>query len=281
MSATRILLFIQLFFCLPLFAVQQPPDGKFILIGKINGNAPKQIRIGYIDSAGRGQSDSTQVNQGKFEFKGVINGPTTAFIIGKTTTRLFNDPNRTTIYLEPGRMEIELTVDHFQSAIVKGSRTQNDYHKLNMIDDALDAERKMVTKAIDSLNKSIALQGNLKYLQAQVDNLNTKRLAYPKLITENRRKFVRENGASAVTAYLMAGMIYDETIPLDSAEMIYSKFPEAVKNSALGIKVAATIKGKRALVMGVVGKQAPLINALDINGNRYVLKTISEKNICC
>jgi hypothetical protein len=58
-------------------------------------------------------------------------------------------------------------------------------------------------------------------------------------------------------------MLFENKFSLDSAEIIYNKFPEALKNSALGAEVVNTIKVKRAVV---VGNKAPVLNGLDING---------------
>jgi thiol-disulfide isomerase/thioredoxin len=265
-------LFIQLFFWIPLLAIaQRPASGKVTLKGRINGNAPKEISIAFIDSLGNGHRDTIQVDQGEFEFKGTINGPTRAAIYGKFTTKFLPDPNIAIVYLEPGLMEINLTVNDFPSAKVKGSATQDDYQKLNDSERSLMNEWTLLDKAIDSLKKMISSQGNSKDLQDQMSILDSRRAKWVTRFKENRYRFIKENGNSAYSAVLMPRMINDNTIPLDSAEMIYDKFPKVVKNSAIGIDLKSTITGKHALAAGILGKPAPLLNGIDIN--RKILRS--------
>jgi peroxiredoxin len=160
-------------------------------------------------------------------------------------------------------MEIELTVDDFPSAIVKGSLTNYEYQELNEMERPLSTEKGALLKAMGSVNKKILVQGNSKDLQHQMDSLNSRWSAYVNSMTQLEYQFVRANGNSAISADLMRGMINDKTISLDSAEIIYNKFPPAVKNSALGVKVKTIITGKRAVVLG---NRAPVLNGLEING---------------
>jgi len=264
MRSIRIVLFVQVLFCLPPFAIAQPPaSGKFILMGIINGNAPAQLKLRYADSAGKWRLDSAVVNQGRFEFRGVINGPTISQIMGKLTSKTTDDPNYTSIFLEPGLMEIEVTVDDFQSVAVKGSLAQSDYQKLNETERQLSVVRAPLLKAISALDKEIAIRGKSNQLQARMDSLDSRWSTYANSITENRLRFIRTNGSSAVAANLIPAMIYSNVIPVDSAEIIYSKFSQAIKNSMLGKAVQTAIRGKRAVV---IGNHAPMFSGVDING---------------
>jgi len=267
MISAKKILFIQLLFWIPLLAIaQRAASGKVTLKGRINGDAPKVISIVFTDSLGNRHRDTIQVDQGEFEFNGTINGPTPADIYGRFTTRVLPDPNIASIYLEPGLMEINLTINDFPSAKVKGSATQDDYQKLYELERPLMNERMLLDKTIDSLKKTIPSQGNSKDLQDQMSILDSRRAKWVNRFKENRYKFIKENVNSAYSAALMPRMIDNNTIPLDTAEMIYDKFPQAVKNSKIGIELKATIIGKRALAAGVLGKPAPLLNGTDING---------------
>lgn len=264
MSSIRILLFVQILFCLPLFVIaQSAASGRFVLTGIINGNAPAQLKLRYADSVGKWHLDSAVVNKGKFEFRGTINGPTISQLMGKLISKTTEDPNFAPIFLEPGLMEIKVTGDDFKSASIKGSGAQIEYEKLVEMERPLDVERAILLKAIDSVDKKIALTGETKNLKNQMDSLNNRWAVWANSDTEVRRRFIRAYGSSAVTANLMPGMIYGNKISLDSAEIIYNRFPMIVKNSLLGQAVKATITGKRAIV---VGAKAPLFNGTDIMG---------------
>lgn len=262
MSATKKLILIQLFFCFKLFA-QVPASGSFTLTGKINGKAPKQIILAYRDSSGKGHVDSARVNQGIFKFKGTVNGPTTANLVGNITSRLMDDPNRTMIFLEPALMKAELTVDNFQSVIVEGSIAQSKYHALTAMQRPLNDAHYANLKISDSINKTISVKGDSKNLHYKLDSLLSKRDEIHNTYQQLKYQFVRADLKSAVCAYYLPEMIADNIFSLDSAQIIYDQFPDAVKNSALAQKVKTIITAKRLVV---TGNKAPLLNGIDING---------------
>jgi thiol-disulfide isomerase/thioredoxin len=261
MHLRKTFLFIQLLFCLPLFA-QTATDGHFSLRGKINGDAPKELKLAYEDIAGQWRVDSVRVDQGKFEFKGTVNGPTTAYLIGNITSRSMDDPNRTWFFLEPTSIEIAITVNDFSSIIVRGSRLQDEYQKFNETERPLLLER----KRLDAIDKKIQSQKDSKNLQTQKDIFNTQWSKYVNAVNETRLKFIKEHSRSALTAYLLPGFINSDMISPDSAAMIYNEFPKSLKNAKLGKQVDATIKTRHAVLKEVVGNPAPVIDGLDING---------------
>ncbi len=212
MRTPKIFLFIQLFFCLSLSASQVPGSGNFTLSGKINGKAPKELILTYTDSLGKLHVDTTKVNQGKFEFRGNINGPTLAALTGKLTSRSMSDPNRVVLFLEPASMQIDIAVDDFPAAILKGSLTHDQFQEFNKPERKIEVERKMVLAAMDSLTKSMAIQGNKNDLSDKMESLRYRVSGIYNSYNELRNQFVRTHGNSAVTAYLMPNMIFSDMI---------------------------------------------------------------------
>lgn len=263
MSIIRIILFVQLFFSLPLFATDFSIDENFTLTGHVNGKAPKEMILSYLDNLGKGHQDTAEVREGKFEFKGMISGPTFAYLIGKVTSLSLDDPNRMIIFLEPTIMEVELDVDDFSSANVKGSITQNEFHRLNMTKRQLNLEQRVLKKTLDSVNREISSHGKSKELQDQLKNIESRWSNIYESLKAIEYNFVRTNVNSIVSAFLMPALINAKIIPLDSAEIISRGFPKSVRNSLIGKRLETTIKAKRAVV---VGNQAPFLNGRDING---------------
>ncbi|WP_354360046.1 hypothetical protein [Pedobacter sp. UYP30] len=174
-------------------------------------------------------------------------------------------------------MQVELTVDEFSSAMVIGSITKDEYKKFIETERPLIAEQPMFLKEIDSLNKKKMLLGKSKDRQDQFGDLNSRWSNYASSISNNYR-FLRANGGSAVSAFLLLRMMDAHTIPLDSVEIFYNKFPQFVKNSVLGKTVEMTFNGKRKIA---VGSRAPALNAIDISGKSINSEEYAGGNMCC
>ncbi|TKC08605.1 TlpA disulfide reductase family protein [Pedobacter frigoris] len=112
--------------------VEFPQAGKkFSLTGKITGLDTGRLILAYTNAMQKSVMDTVLLNKGNFKFEGVINQPTVARLRCNLKNNSMDHPNNTRIFIEPGDMEISLTKDDFGHAILKGSKTQIEYDKLN------------------------------------------------------------------------------------------------------------------------------------------------------
>jgi hypothetical protein len=102
---------------------QKVNNNSFTLHGEIIGQETGKVFLSY----GFGltyHKDTAKIENGKFSFKGLINEPTRALIIG-------GDENRTDIYLEPGVINVTIIKDKFKAIKVSGSKSQVELENLN------------------------------------------------------------------------------------------------------------------------------------------------------
>jgi peroxiredoxin len=96
----------------------------FTLIGKINGIDSGKVIIQY-GLFSTFHQDTALLKKGQFIFTGTIKEPTKANLI-------FDEQNRTVIFLEPGRMRLDLTKDQYEEARSRGSKSQKALERLRL-----------------------------------------------------------------------------------------------------------------------------------------------------
>lgn len=96
----------------------------FVMEGKILGQDSGIIILNY----GYGtefHGDTANIKNGAFSFRGTVNEPTRGALIGE------NRSNRGEIYLEPGKLKVELRKDQFSEVKLTGSASQKELEGLN------------------------------------------------------------------------------------------------------------------------------------------------------
>lgn len=146
------ILFNSIFVLLYLFLTNCSGNGdkskNFTLIGRVNGidSGKVIIQYGLISTFFQ---DTALVKNGRFIFTGTIKEPTKANLI-------FDEQNRLVIYLEPGRMRFDLTIDKFAEAKSRGSKSQKVLERLRL-------EQKLATNK-DSVLFSFVSKNTSSYL---------------------------------------------------------------------------------------------------------------------
>lgn len=97
-----------LFVCHPLFGQELKEDNAFILQGKVKGRDTGILVLRYTNTFGTFIKDTTFLNQGYFRFRGYITDPTSAMLIGKTSSNSLDDPNLVRLFLEPNKMTADV-----------------------------------------------------------------------------------------------------------------------------------------------------------------------------
>ncbi|MEO7394949.1 MAG: DUF4369 domain-containing protein [Chitinophagaceae bacterium] len=113
------------------YLYSQPTKDHFILNGKIIGIDNRVIYLSYYDEyLQSGKTDISFIRNGLFSFSGKLKQLTVAFI--KLNKREAIGLNATDIFLEPGKMNIDLTLNEFVNTNMTGSKTQYDYAEINL-----------------------------------------------------------------------------------------------------------------------------------------------------
>ncbi|MDB5231265.1 MAG: Thiol-disulfide isomerase or thioredoxin [Chitinophagaceae bacterium] len=256
----RLFLFLALAICTNGFS----QTGKeFIIKGSIEGQDDGSLVLNYPGVNGKVVRDTAYITKGNFRFKGMIAEPAIAGISGKTISRGMSDPNFTTIFIEPAAMEVKLKANDFKNAVVKGSRSQEEYTILNLSRKRIEEKYQ---KQLDSLRTEKDHEKNAEVRE---------RLApYFRETDKDQVAFFRAHPRSYVTAYMLRMHIDD--LSMDSLQFFYKNLGPVVQQSAYGKEVATEIMKLQA---GSPGSTAKEFTTVDINGNTISLAGFKGKYV--
>ncbi len=244
----------------------------FTLNGKIIGKDSGKIVLRY-QSQSKNMKDTVSIVNGAFIFKGNIIGPTVADINGG------NDLNRTSFYLEPGVMNIVLTVDKFKEFKITGSKTTEEQQELihqkeqiNKLIEILYSEKKSLRDSINGI-KDEGILGKLnKILEDNVDQMSQ---LFDQLNIIDV-KFIRSHPKSFVSLDLLFAFDKNEIISNDSLKSIFNKLDLAIQNSREGNAIKRDIIKKDN---SCIGANAPDFIATDVNNHRVTYSEFKGKNV--
>ncbi|MES2330339.1 MAG: TlpA disulfide reductase family protein [Bacteroidota bacterium] len=247
-------------------SAQQKITDRFVLKGSLPGQDGTWIRLSYTNSEGRIVRDSTVVQKGMFRFEGSIKEPTNAYISGKTKTRSVDDPNSSSVFLEPGNLSAVMEDGKFKQALITGSKTQTEYALLQSQLTKVRNRWKIVMDTLSAVNK----RSNFEYQELK----NWVLAPYYAETNEIEYAFYDTHRESYVTAYQLRFRARDLTT--DSLKLFYNRFPGKVKESSYGKLVMTEITKRK---IGVPGAIATNFNTVDINGNKFSLADYKGKYV--
>ena len=264
-----------IFFCLcglVCFAQKKAANHQFILEGAVKGAANNEVYFCYIDAWEKFHIDSTRLNNGHFRLKGLINGPTVAFIstIKKSLHEEDDDimktdgKNSTLFFLEPKNIKATLEPADFRNGLFTGSFSQAEYaeytRQLNRIADRFKAQNDSL-QALTSMDKAQKEEARM-------------RLVLVRSIAESEmlHHFFTTHPRSYVTAYLVSIFHFK----LDSLNLFYHRLPLPVKLSAYGKEIKEKIEKKELVT---IGKTAPPFKQATSTGDSIALRDFKGKYV--
>lgn len=258
---------------------QQP----FVLKGETVKITSPQVYMAYrSQGAGKSILDSAKIENNRFVFKGKIEEPVMVYLYLDRNSRSVDDPNALSFYLEPRNMSIRLEKDKFKDALIKGSKTQEEWAKLDREKKVIRKEMAPVLEEYGRLNKRyMDADAELKQLEAKVKKLKEEAYDYRENFTPfNDRmskldvEFIQKNPDSYASSYLMQFMTTGGD--LNKVEGLYNSLSERVKNSGYGREIAEKIQG---IKNGSPGSKAFGFEATDINDKAITLAEFKGKYV--
>jgi thiol-disulfide isomerase/thioredoxin len=252
---------------------QSIKDAKpFTLNGKIIGEDSGRIVLRY-----QGQSkytmDTVSIMNGAFVFKGNIIEPTRAYII------CGNDLNRTSFFLEPGVMNIILTVDKFNEFKMTGSKTQEEQEKLTRLEEQLNICINKLKSEISSNNDNIKKATDemiLNKLKKTLDEYDRQLSQVKEQQNTIRMNFILSHPKSFISLDLLETFDVNDVISLDSLKSVYNKLDIIIQDSRIGNRIKRDIikKGNSS-----IGSNAPDFKAFDVNNQKVTYSEFKGKNV--
>jgi len=254
----------------------------FTLSGKVEGKQTGYVFLAYSPGGDNYKMDSARLLQGKFVFKGNIDGPSMANMFLDKPDQMSFGEDAASFFLEPGTLTTTtLKKGNLKAATLKGSKAQDDF-------DILNAARKEVitqlTPLSDRYNKL-----NLEYIAArkakkdsatlagmldQLDKIKDDMEPFYEKQEAIDKDFIEKHPGSYVTAYLLRFRI--SSMPLQQGEAYYSKMPPALQKSGYGKEIRKELDGLRS---GSPGSPAFVFSSTDINGQPLSLNDYKGKYV--
>lgn len=257
---------VSCFTLLTMAQAQQKLNEQFVLQGTVANQSEGWVYLTYSNKDGKLVRDSAALKNGSFQFKGAINEPTLAYFNGKMTSRGMDDPNYTSLFLEPAVMKVTVRNGEYKKAILTGSRSQLEYEALQKPQNKIRDRWKVVMDTLSAVNK----RSNFQYQELKDWVLRP----YNAEIREVQMAFINSHPSSYVTAYTLRFMTRE--LPEDSLKKMYNRLPEPVKKSVYGKAIATDLE---KLKIGVPGTLAGGFTVTDINGQPLSLSDYKGKYV--
>jgi thiol-disulfide isomerase/thioredoxin len=250
---------------------------QFILNGKVNGRDTGYIILRYTDYSGKFIQDTTYLQNSRFSFEGKIKEPTFASMKGYRKIIDFNEVNYTNFFIEPGTQKISLTENDYDHYVFEGSKTQREYDTLKMHFDSIIAKYKQPNQEL--------LKAKYAYEVAKTEEEKNAALDKESEITVRLEplgdEMIHQDIIFATThpdSYVSPFIIYTpmNTLPLDSAEMLFNQLTPRVRNSWNGKYYPDMIRKKK---QNSVGNEAYNFTATNEKGNTVSLHDFSGKYV--
>lgn len=244
---------------------------EFIIKGKIVNQNLGLIKLDYINHKGEYVKDSVKVKNGYFSFKGTIPHPVEADIYGDIVSNSTSDVNFSSIFLEPGILNVLLEKDRFKEMKVKGSKTQSQIDSLydsmpnKKIVDSLEKRLRYFEMHQSSDNSNKSYFDSIKFIRQLLD-------PYYKVNNSRNLEYIRKEVNSYYS--IMRLNVYAHRLPLDTVKEIFNTYTKKIRESYYGERLSATIRSKEG---GSPGSFAKDFSVKDINGNTVTLEQFKGK----
>jgi thiol-disulfide isomerase/thioredoxin len=257
-----------------LATAQQKP---FTINGNIQGKTGGYIYLAY-QQDGNYTTDSSLIENGKFSFKGKLEGPTLASLVTRNG-RSYD--KYTQLYLVPANMKLSVVYDRFDEAKLTGSPVQAEADALQKSKEPIRVKIKALSEAYSKANEvyraAVAAkkdEATLKALKDAAQKIKDAMDPYSEQAAKLDEAFMDKHPASFVTASILRYRI--SNMSLQEGEERYSKLPADIKNSSLGKELKGELDGLR---MGSPGATAFVFASKELRGEPLSLADYKGKYV--
>jgi peroxiredoxin len=227
----------------------------YIVKGKIDGSDSIMFYLQKRDAGKTITIDSALSKKGAFTLKGgAVNYPQLIQLVAGNTRK------RTSFYLENSEITITGNLDSLFKAVIKGSKTQDEYNLFIESNKILSDKYSKTYLDYQAARKS----GNITLLasiEKQADSIQTE-------MTKLEKNYVKNNPSSYVTPSLLVNLSYET-----GAEELESMI-NGLDSAIAALPQVKTLKDRLVVMKSVsVGQKAPDFTMNDINGKPVSLSS--------
>jgi thiol-disulfide isomerase/thioredoxin len=222
-------------------------DNLFELTGKLLGRDTGYIVLLYPDTSGVYVRDTCNLENGNFEFQGMIEEPSFAHLIG--SKKIGNYSN---FFLEAGSQNIVLEENHFDKIQMKGSKTQESNDSLQ---NDLNKNSEQINILENQKNKwdSVYKNQNKNYSNAQKQKLQELSVKLNKLHNKTVNiyiNFIKSHPDSYVSVTELTGLLVVHRYPVNLVIPLFQALNPQIKNSRAGLYCLKEIASRSKLTSG-------------------------------
>lgn len=250
-------LYVFLAFCYQNKAFSQKKS--FVIKGNLTdlkGDVKAFLRLGFEH---QWKTETINVVNGKFEFKGKVKNPTSVYLYFKS------DGIRTELFIEPNVVTTIKGQNSFNNALIEGGSIQSDFNRLKKKLNEVDVQITQFVIEDKKLKKENDTEG-LKKNKVQGD-----------IIVKERKKieynFVRENPASFVSFSLMKS--YANYMD-ESCEPLFNSLDKTFKESTEGKEIIIRLEKAKKFF---IGQPITDFTQKDSLGNDVALSSLKGKYV--
>ncbi|MBL4676815.1 MAG: AhpC/TSA family protein [Mucilaginibacter sp.] len=246
---------------------QTTQQNQFTLTGKLSPIGADSVSLSYVNAMGKYTQVTKPVKKGRFSLNGKINNPTAARLLLKKAGKRLSEYEQQTrareFYIEPGQLTLTGNPLDSKTLTLKGSKSQEDYLKL-------DAKIQPIRQEMEPLEKALMNEKDHEKASAIRDKFEP----YQARIKQVTYQFFTEHPDSYVTLNMLG--YYVSSMGLDSTKKIYNAFSDAFRGSENGKEIAKSIQ---RIEKGLPGAKAAMFTKTDINGKTLALKDFAGKYV--
>ncbi len=254
----------------------------FSLSGTVEGQPSGYVYLNYPGGKGEERrTDSTKLQNGRFTFSGLLNGPAMSSLMLERPSEMSYDADYASLFLEPAKMTVTLKKGALRKAKLKGSRPQDDMELLEESRKPVNVHLAPLSAEYNKLNNEYIAARRAKKdsatqaeLIARLDKVKEKMEPYYEQIDAIDKDFIAKHPASYASAYLLRFRIGGMT--LKEAETAYKNMAPAVQQSSFGMEIKKEVESLRG---GSPGSVAHVFSKSDINGQPLSLNDFKGKYV--
>jgi thiol-disulfide isomerase/thioredoxin len=267
-----------------LYSVSAFAQTKFTLSGKISAEPNTKVSLYYLNIHSKWQVDSCDLIAGKFSFSGDIMSPEIAFLMvykGVYKSKPDNDPNKVSLFIEPGTMQATGSEGHIKEMKFTGSKSEDEFNSLQIQYADVTTEYNSIARNFDVVNDAYKKARDehkkdkiIDSLHEKLENIRTQYEAIvPKYLAADYQ-FIVTHPNSYVSAFTLN--IDENQWPIDSVRMLYNNLTPVVKNSIYAKEAQKLIT---EIDDNSSGKKAKDFTTVDINGKQITLSRFKGRYV--
>jgi len=228
-------------FCTGTVSAQEKRAPNFTLTGTFSGKHAHTISLTYRDTSGNRIGPEARIKKGTFSLSSYISSPVYAFILSdkKIKPQGPDVSNGTELFLTPGNMTIALREDDFEHAVLKGSPLQDEWIKLQALQDPVNNIKDSLYSIIFAIDRAGHTDSSLAARWAVAEKI----AQCNKQIDQIDYNYITSHPQSYLSAWLLDNL--SQVIQLDSVERPYNAFPDSIRTSISGHAIKREIDNRK------------------------------------